>query len=94
MAVPLDENLLLGVAGLIFVPLFIFFVKLLIEIGGIKNRLEYMYTSMEEYKNTISYVNDVRYDIRDIKRRIDQIERDLRRTGSGGLGVTGGGSPV
>lgn len=91
MAIPLDENLLLGTAGLIFVPLFIFFVKLLIEIGGIKNRLESVANQMSKYDTAYDYITEVKYNIRDIQRRLDQIERDFRKDRSTGIQ---GGSPV
>ena len=92
MVVSLDENLLLGASVAIFVPLFIFFVKLIIEIGGIKNSLQSMNDQIDDYKQTAGYVNDVRYDIRDIKRRLSEMESDFRH--SKGTGTSERGSPM
>ena len=40
MAILIDENILLGVAGLVFIPVLVFFVKLIIEVGNIKSKID------------------------------------------------------
>lgn len=78
MAVSIDENILLGSAVAIFIPLFVFLVKLIIEVGNIKGRIETMCNNIEEHKKNVSDINSMKSDIRLIDMRLDNIENELR----------------
>lgn len=81
MAIPLDENLLLGVAGLVFVPVFIFFVKLTIEVGNIKNKLDGIGEQIKETEISIEKIRELASDLRVLKLRVDNLEGRRRRSG-------------
>ena len=85
MGITIDENILLGAAAVIFVPLFVFFIKLIIEMGAIKGRLEAMCGNIQEHKKAVDEMIKVQSDINLIKLRLDNIENQMR---------TKGGSPM
>ena len=78
MAVSIDENILLGCAVAIFIPLFVFLVKLIIEVGNVKGRIETMCTNIEDYKKTVGDMNSVKTDLRLIDMRLTSIENEIR----------------
>lgn len=79
MVVSIDENVLLGVVLALFVPLFIFFVKLIVEIGAIKNRMESIVEEMKEYHLMIHEISGLHSDINLIKLRLENIERVIQQ---------------
>lgn len=38
MAIPIDENVLLGLAGVVFLPTFLFAIKMIMEVGNLKTK--------------------------------------------------------
>lgn len=78
MGIQIDETILFGAAIAIFIPLFVFFVKLIIEIGNIKGKLEAMCNNIEEHKKALDNTNQMHTDLRLINLRLDNIESELR----------------
>ena len=74
----IDENILLGSAVAIFIPLFVFLVKLIIEVGNIKGKIEAMCDNIEEHKKSVSDMNTVKTDLKLINMRLDNIENEIR----------------
>jgi hypothetical protein len=88
VAIPLDENILLTVAGLVFVPVFVFFVKLIIEVGNIKNKLDSIGEQIKETELSIEKIREHESDIRILKLRVDNLEKEKekgRRVNRGGI---------
>lgn len=86
MAISLDENILLFIAGAVFIPVFIFFVKMIIELGSIKTKIDTLYSQIKGSEASVSKVVEQASDIRILKLRVDNVERDvdhiMRRGGS------------
>jgi uncharacterized protein YoxC len=77
MAISLDENILLFIAGAVFIPVFIFFVKMIIELGSIKTKIDTLYSQMKGSEASVSKVVEQASDIRILKLRVDNLERDV-----------------
>lgn len=75
MTIQIDENILLAAAGLIFVPLFIFFIKLIIQMSAIQGKIDNINDTIKEHKESINELNNVLYEIRMVKLRIDNVEQ-------------------
>lgn len=76
MPVSIDENILLGAGVAVFIPIFVFFIKLIIEIGNIKGRIETMCNNIEEHKKSLTDVNSIKTDLKLIDLRLDNIEEE------------------
>lgn len=75
MPIPIDENILIAAAGLIFVPLFIFFIKLIIEIGNMKIEQKSVQAQLSDQSKSLQLLNDVISEIKMVKLRLDNMER-------------------
>lgn len=80
MAITLDENVLIFVAGGVFIPLFVFLIKLIIEVGTIKGKIDTLTSSHVDTKRAIDAIVECQSDIRILKIRVDNLERDYRKT--------------
>lgn len=78
MVVPIDENILLGAAVAIFIPLFVFLVKLIIEVGNIKGKIETMCDNITKHEKSVSDMIAVKTDLRLIEMRLNNIENEMR----------------
>lgn len=90
MAVTVDENLLIAAGVGVFIPLFIFFIKLIIKFQELNSKLGQLCGHMDDNKKTIADVMDMKGDIREIYYRLDNIERSISRHNNG---ASHGGSP-
>lgn len=80
MAISIDENVLIFVAAGIFIPLFVFFIKLIIEIGVIKGKIDSLNANQIDTKKSIDAIAEIQSDIRILRIRVDNLERDIRKT--------------
>jgi hypothetical protein len=62
MAISIDENVLLFLAGAIFIPIIIFMVKLVVDVGVIKGTVSLMQKQIEKMQE------DSRVDGRGVRR--------------------------
>jgi hypothetical protein len=79
MAIYLDENILLFLVGAIFVPLIIFLVKLIIDLGIIKGKMDTLTKDVEALNTFSTRVNtlETKMDLIDLKDHHDrQGQRD------------------
>ncbi len=79
MAVQIDENILMAATALIFVPLFIFFIKLIIQMGTIQSKIETINEIVHEHKTAINELGEVLTEIRMVKMRLDHIEQQRQQ---------------
>lgn len=77
MAISIDENILMGAAAVIFVPLFVFFIKLIMQMATIQSQIQAMNASINEHKQAVTEFNRMLSDMRIIKLRLDNIEDQL-----------------
>lgn len=77
MTVPIDESLLLGFMGMIFIPLFIFLIKMIITVGKIESRLDNLCQRFIEMKGERDNIVELQSDIRILKLRLDGMEEDI-----------------
>ena len=77
MAIEIDENILMGAAAVIFVPLFVFFIKLIIQMGTIQGKIDSMNATIAEHKTAVTDLNEMLYEMKVIKHRLDRIESQL-----------------
>ena len=82
MVVSIDENILLGFLGVIFVPLIAFIVKLVIDIGVIKSDLKAVTTLASEHDMHERIINKHENRLNLVESRVDRAERDLSRSSS------------
>lgn len=78
MVVSIDENILLGAAVAVFIPLFVFLIKLIIEVGNIKGKIDAMCMNIEEHKRSVSDMNSIKTELKLIDMRLDNIDQELR----------------
>lgn len=77
MAISIDENILLGVAGLVFIPVLVFFVKLIIEVGTIKSKIDGLNNQISKSETGFSKIEEHSSDLRVLKLRMDNLEKDV-----------------
>lgn len=76
--VEIPESYLLTFLGVIFVPLFIFLIKMIIEQGNTKLKVDRMIDHIEESKTLIEHVHGHETEIKLIRQRLNQIEDELK----------------
>ena len=70
----------MAAAAVIFVPLFVFFIKLIIQMGTIQGKIENISVTVSEHKAAVNEFNEVLYEMKTIKHRLDRIENQLTNT--------------
>jgi cell division protein FtsL len=83
MVISIDENILMGAAAVIFVPLFVFFIKLIIQMGTIQEKITTMNNTITEHKTAVINLNQVLYEMKIIKERLDRIEDRISNVHTG-----------
>ncbi|MGE5661483.1 MAG: hypothetical protein ACM3X1_04475 [Ignavibacteriales bacterium] len=78
MGLEINENVLLTIAGVIFVPIFVFLIKMIMEVANIRTKLDAFQAHIDETKAYIKKILDFDYEIRLIKTRLAEIEDDLK----------------
>lgn len=78
MGIEINENVLLTIAGVIFVPIFVFLIKMIMEVANIRTKLDAFQAHIDETKVYIKKILDFDYEIRLIKTRLAEIEDDLK----------------
>ena len=79
MAISIDESVFLFFMGAIFIPLISFLIKLIIDIGVIKSKLEQFCKMAEEHDTALEGMNKHENRLNLLESRVDRIERDQRR---------------
>jgi hypothetical protein len=75
MAIPIDESVFLFFIGAIFIPLISFLIKLIIDIGVIKSKLEQTLNMSKEHDIQIEGIRRNENRINLIESRLDRVER-------------------
>lgn len=68
--VEIDESILLTVAGMVFVPVFIFAIKMIMEVGNLKTRTDSTETYIKEAKEMYQRVIVAESEIKSMKQDI------------------------
>lgn len=91
MAITVDENILLSMVSVVFIPLLILLVKMIMEVSNNKARLSNLEESTKEHIEMNRRISKLENE-EGVKRvRIDNLERWLDRR-FGGLNGSGSGS--
>lgn len=77
--VDIPESYLLTFLGVIFVPLFIFLMKMIIEQGNTKTKIDSMMTHIDESKDLFSKVFGHETEIKLIKQKLIHLENEIRQ---------------
>ena len=82
MAVQIDENILIFFMGAVFIPLTVFCIKLIIDIGIIKSRIESMCEKEKEHERQLDKLDGLENRVNILDVRIDRLEKqdDDRRS--------------
>ena len=75
--VEIPETILFGAAIGIFIPLFIFLIKMIMETANTKTRLDKLDKDVEEVKEKFNLLTELQSDIKVIKNTILRIEKDI-----------------
>ena len=78
MAIEINENVLLTIAGVIFVPIFVFLIKMIMEVANIRTKLDTFDSHIDESKSAIKKIADFGYELRAIKTALADIDGDLK----------------
>lgn len=85
MVVELNENVLLGLAGLVFVPVFIFCVKMIIEVGNLNAKTDVIKSDIKDLKDKIISLEALERDnpvqtlrIETLQKEIEELKRRIR----------------
>lgn len=78
MGIEINENVLLTIAGVIFVPIFVFLIKMIMEVANIRTKLDSFQAHIDATKDFIKHFTNVDYEIRWLKERLNDIEDDLK----------------
>jgi hypothetical protein len=85
MVVELNENVLLGLAGLVFVPVFIFCVKMIIEVGNLNAKTDTIKSDLKDLKDKMSVLEALERDnpvqtlrIETLQKEIEELKRRIR----------------
>lgn len=76
--VEIPESYLLTFLGVIFVPLFIFLMKMIMEQGNTRTKVENIIRHIEETKDLVKQVYEHTTEIKLIRQRLDQIEAEVK----------------
>ena len=77
MAISIDENILLFIAGVIFIPVFIFFIKMIMEVGNIKNKVDGIDGFIKEFKVIIDKYRQDSTDLKILESRLSHVEDEM-----------------
>lgn len=77
--VDIPESYLITFLGVVFVPLFIFLMKMIIEQGNTKTKMDSMMTHIEESKDLFNKVFGHETEIKLIKQKLIHIENEIRQ---------------
>jgi Na+-transporting methylmalonyl-CoA/oxaloacetate decarboxylase gamma subunit len=77
MAIAIDESVLLGVAGLVFIPLFTVLLKIFTRVGNLENRFDALVASRLKADTYVEQLGEHESDLRVIKMRIDNLEKKI-----------------
>ena len=80
MAIQIDESVFLFFMGAIFIPLISFLIKLIIDIGIIKTKIDNVCRLADEHDGQLTGLNQHENRLNLIEARIDRLERDQRRS--------------
>lgn len=76
--VEIPETALLTLSGLIFIPLFIYLIKNVMEQGNIKSKIEKYEKHLEDTRDFWSKFTNIDAEIGFIKQRLHNLEADLK----------------
>ena len=87
MALILDESLVLGIAGLVFVPVFVFCIKMIMKVGTLEQKIDALcnnvsglITEKKEVDRLKQQVNLIEYQVRELVGDVDYL---MKRTDIG-----------
>ena len=79
MVVSIEENVLISIFGImfgvIFIPLFLFFLRMYVRLNHLEDRLNTVVASREKVEVHIARLGEHESDIRLLKLRVDNIEK-------------------
>ncbi len=78
MAIEINENVLLTIAGVVFVPIFVFLIKMIMEVANIRSKLDTFEAHIDESKTSLKKIADFNYEMRAIKGTLADIDDDLK----------------
>lgn len=76
--VEIPETALLTLSGLIFIPLFIYLIKNVMEQGNIRSKLERYEQHLDDTKDFFSKFTNIDAEISFIKQRLHNLESDFK----------------
>jgi Na+-transporting methylmalonyl-CoA/oxaloacetate decarboxylase gamma subunit len=77
MAIAIDESVLLGVAGLVFIPLFTVLLKVFMRVGHLENRFDALVASRLKADTYVEQLGEHESDLRMMKMRLDNLEKKI-----------------
>src|SRR5688572_2694043 len=77
MAIEIDESLLLGLAALIFVPVFLFCIKMIMKVGTIESKLDNVHQHISSSQKDSVELNAAKTELRLLEARVKGIEKDV-----------------
>lgn len=80
MPIPIDENVLIIAITAIFGPLFVFLIKMIIQINKLDSKMDNLNDDLDELKEHAININAIQSELKIINMRIDTIEREYRKT--------------
>ena len=75
--VEVPETILFGAAIGIFIPLFIFLIKMIMETANTKNKMDLLQTNIQDMKDTLKRLANIGTDIKIFRLTIKNIEKDI-----------------
>lgn len=78
MAIPIDENILLFIAGALFIPLFGFLIKMIIEMSSNRAKFKTYDDHIEESKEWKKEINELLKTKSVADLRLNNIETDIK----------------
>lgn len=76
--VEIPETYLIALGGMVFIPLFIFLMKMIMEQSNTRSKLDLLDRHLEETKDYPSNMTSFRADVAYIKDRLTRIEEDIK----------------
>jgi len=77
MAISIDENLLLGIAALVFIPVFLFCIKMIMKVGTLESKIDNVTNHLVGTEKANRELTEAKTDIKLIELRVKGLEKDV-----------------
>ena len=80
MAIAIDENIMIGVAALVFIPVFLFCIKMIMKVGSLEQKIDQLFeriSSLKDLDVIKTQINLIEYQLKELKEDMNSLMRKV-----------------